>query len=637
MSQLNVNTIKNRTGVGGISLPYGANSSGVITATSLDSRELIGDVNVGGAVTISGNLTVQGTETIINTSSLEVEDKTVGVGSTSNPSDASANGAGLVVYGTTEKSLTWGTSGYKWTLAGGGLQAQDVSVTGVVTAASFKGDGSTLSGIDAAPVFSATASGTIANGKTVILNSDATVSAAATTEVSAATGSLQAVPMGSSDYTNPQDAVWISSTKYISFWTQWNGSTGLYAQVGTISGTTITFGTNTEIRPTISTNISWCSCDYDAVNEVVVVAHGRDPVEVIGLTISGTTISENSTRGVISGYNCPSGAIRSDQKGGFMFIKIRSTGDSTFTAGTYTSSGAITIGSEAGGYGGYNTGTYRTNCALTYDPDSDKFVGTLLDGTTQTRVTIGGRSGTSATMTNPGLLNYASGNGPNAIVYDTANKYFIMFYRKNGGGGITAKLFTMNSDGASITVGTTVDTFDSSDPDDYMEARYSPASGKVYVYSYETNPAPSSMRLLTVTMPTTTSGTPSQTDESVGTASDVSKGGALAINSDGTILTQQRGGGTPYYNYNRIKQEQVITSNLLSYNFIGFSADNYTDGQTVKIKTVGNTDANLSGLVPGTRYYVQRGGELNAVAGTPSVYAGLALNSTTIAIKLPFS
>ena len=635
MSQLNVNTIKNRTGVGGISLPHGANSAGVITATSLDSRELIGDVNVGGAVTISGNLTVQGTETIINTSSLEVEDKTVGVGSTSNPSDASANGAGLVVYGTTEKSLTWGTSGYKWTLAGGGLQAQDVSVTGVVTAASFKGDGSTLSGIDAAPVFSATASGTIANGNTVIVNADATVSAAATTEVSAGTGSLQAVSLPSNVYTTPQDAVWISKTKYISFWIQWNNNEGLYAQVGTVSGTTITFGTNTQIRSGV-TNMSWASCDYDAVNEVVLVAHGTDPVEVIGLTISGTTITENTSRAVISGYNCASGAIRSDQKGGFMFIKIRNTGDSTFTAGTYTSSGAITIGSEAGGYGGYNTGVYRTNCALTYDPDSDKFVGTLLDGTTQTRVTIGGRSGSAATMTNPGLLNYSSGNGPNAIVYDTANDYFIMFYRKSGGGGITAKLFTMNSDGASITVGTTVDTFDNSDPDDYMEARYSPATGKVYVYFYETT-GTASMRLLTVTMPGTISGTPSHTDEAVGSASDIGKCGGLAISNDGTILTQQRGGGTPYYNYNRIKQEQVITTNLLSYNFIGFSADNYTDGQTVKIKTVGNIDANLSGLIPGTRYYVQRGGELNSSAGTPSVYAGLALNATTIAIKLPFS
>ena len=36
MSQLNVNTIKNRTGQGGISLPLGANSAGVITATNFD-------------------------------------------------------------------------------------------------------------------------------------------------------------------------------------------------------------------------------------------------------------------------------------------------------------------------------------------------------------------------------------------------------------------------------------------------------------------------------------------------------------------------------------------------------------------------------------------------------------------------
>ena len=101
------------------------------------------------------------------------------------------------------------------------------------------------------------------------------------------------------------------------------------------------------------------------------------------------------------------------------------------------------------------------------------------------------------------------------------------------------------------------------------------------------------------------------------------------------ILTQQRGAGTPYYNYNRIKQENIISTNLTTTNFIGFSADNYTDGQTVKIKTIGNTDANLSGLITATKYYVQRGGELGSSAGDPSVYAGLALNSTTIAIKLP--
>ena len=144
MSQLNVNTIKNRTGQGGISLPYGANSSGVITATNFDGslKALDGDVTVGGALTITGNMTVEGTQTIINTSSLEVADKTVGIGSTSSPTDASANGAGIVVYGSTDKSLTWGTSGTKWTLTGGAFQAPELNITGVSTfnsSATFKG------------------------------------------------------------------------------------------------------------------------------------------------------------------------------------------------------------------------------------------------------------------------------------------------------------------------------------------------------------------------------------------------------------------------------------------------------------------------------------------------------------------
>ena len=152
MSQLNVNTIKNRTGQGGISLPLGANSAGVITATNFDGslKALDGDITVGGALTVTGNMTVEGTQTIINTSSLEVADKTVGIGSTSSPTDASANGAGIVVYGSTDKSLTWGTSGTKWTLTGGAFQAPELNITGVSTfnsSTTFKGadfDGGSL-------------------------------------------------------------------------------------------------------------------------------------------------------------------------------------------------------------------------------------------------------------------------------------------------------------------------------------------------------------------------------------------------------------------------------------------------------------------------------------------------------------
>ncbi len=92
MSQLNVDTIKNRLGTAGPTVP---------------SLSVTNDAIVGGALTVTGDFTVNGTQTIINTTSLDISDKTVGIGSTSTPSDALADGAGIVVYGTTNKTLTY--------------------------------------------------------------------------------------------------------------------------------------------------------------------------------------------------------------------------------------------------------------------------------------------------------------------------------------------------------------------------------------------------------------------------------------------------------------------------------------------------------------------------------------------------
>lgn len=77
-----------------------------IVADSLQSRSG-GAISVSNDITVSGNLTVNGTQTIINTTSLEISDKTVGIGSTSSPSDSLADGAGIVIYGDTNKTLTY--------------------------------------------------------------------------------------------------------------------------------------------------------------------------------------------------------------------------------------------------------------------------------------------------------------------------------------------------------------------------------------------------------------------------------------------------------------------------------------------------------------------------------------------------
>jgi hypothetical protein len=77
------------------------NVSGVSTLGSVSS------LNVTGNAIIGGDLTVNGTQTIINTQVLDVADKNIGIGSTSSPTDALADGSGITIYGTTNKTITW--------------------------------------------------------------------------------------------------------------------------------------------------------------------------------------------------------------------------------------------------------------------------------------------------------------------------------------------------------------------------------------------------------------------------------------------------------------------------------------------------------------------------------------------------
>ena len=116
MSQLNVDTIKNSTGTGGptlqaLTVTTNATVGGALTVTGNETVSgnltVTNNATVGGALTVTGNFTVNGTQTIINTTSLEVADKNIGIGSTSSPSDILADGAGITIYGGTNKTITW--------------------------------------------------------------------------------------------------------------------------------------------------------------------------------------------------------------------------------------------------------------------------------------------------------------------------------------------------------------------------------------------------------------------------------------------------------------------------------------------------------------------------------------------------
>ena len=81
------------------------------------------DIVVGGGMTITnnllvlGNLTVEGTETIINVERLDVQDKTIGVASTSTASNTTANGGGFFVHAGSDGDKT-----IFWNLTQGGFE-----------------------------------------------------------------------------------------------------------------------------------------------------------------------------------------------------------------------------------------------------------------------------------------------------------------------------------------------------------------------------------------------------------------------------------------------------------------------------------------------------------------------------------
>ena len=66
-------------------------------------------------LTISGNLTVNGTTTTVNSTTVTVDDKNIELGSTASPSDAGADGGGITLKGTTDKTFNWVDATDSWT------------------------------------------------------------------------------------------------------------------------------------------------------------------------------------------------------------------------------------------------------------------------------------------------------------------------------------------------------------------------------------------------------------------------------------------------------------------------------------------------------------------------------------------
>lgn len=89
------------------------NAFGAATTIALGAGT--GNTTVNNNLVVTGNLTVNGTTTTVNSTTLSVDDKNIELGSVASPSDATANGGGITLKGTTDKTLNWVDATDAWT------------------------------------------------------------------------------------------------------------------------------------------------------------------------------------------------------------------------------------------------------------------------------------------------------------------------------------------------------------------------------------------------------------------------------------------------------------------------------------------------------------------------------------------
>lgn len=78
-----------------------------------DLSAAVSTLEVNGTVVVKGDLTVEGAMTTVNSTTVAIEDKMIELGSTDTPTDVLADGGGIALKGTTDKTITWSSG--NWT------------------------------------------------------------------------------------------------------------------------------------------------------------------------------------------------------------------------------------------------------------------------------------------------------------------------------------------------------------------------------------------------------------------------------------------------------------------------------------------------------------------------------------------
>ena len=397
------------------------------------------------------------------------------------------------------------------------------------------------------------------------------------------------------------------------------------AVVGTVSGTSISFGSPVVFNSGSTTSIS---STYDSSNQKIVIAY-RDSgnssygTGIVG-TVSGTSISFGSSAVFNSNGTTTSITSTYDSTNNKVVIAYRDYGNSQYgTAVVGTVSGTnISFGSPA-----VFESAQVFHTSATFDSTNNKVVIAYTDtgNSNYGTAVVGTVSGTSISFGSPVVFESAN-TGHKSATFDSSNSRVVIAYQDNGNSYYgTAIVGTVS--GTSISFGSPV-VFESASAT-YLSAVYDSTNGKV-VIAYRDNGNSS--------YGTAIAGTVSGTSISFGSSSVFESANTVYISAaydstNGKVVIAYSDSGNSYYGTSVVFSPLTMSINLTSENYIGISDGAYTNGQTATIQLIGSVDDAQSSLTPGQKYYVQTDGTLSTTAGSPSVLAGTAIASTKLLIK----
>jgi len=464
----------------------------------------------------------------------------------------------------------------------------------------------------------ATAAGTLANGDMVIVNADGTVSKIGTQSVSAATGSETTFSSSSVDYAN---VVYDSNAgKVVVCYEDTGDSSAGKAVVGTVSGTTISFGTPVEF----AASVEFVDMVYEENAQKVVITYqdeGNDYCSAIVGTVSGNSISFGSELNF--GHECYQSRITYDASAQKVVVAYRRKSDSHGYAAVGTISGtSISFGSSTSFVSDY-TGYF----AIGYDKGAQKTVVAYQDYNSSGRTgyvkvaTISGTSisfGTGVSVGNS-AANYSFG-------YDDNAAKLVVFYVR----AFTTRARTITISGTTPSLGTEADTGIWESGSRGGDVAYDTNAQKLVYAAYD-NGNVLEYANGTVSGTDITFSTPvALTDHSVSHPSIAYADGSLVV-----VFTDIANSYTG--DYIVFNNAYNITRALTAENFIGVSDAAYSDGATATIQTTGSTDDAQSGLTAGQKYFVQSDGSIALTADTIPVAAGTAISATQLLICPEFS